>query len=318
MAAHVADGFIAVGDTVSFGATAWIRGKMGTDDFVDYCCAGYAVGEFAGEMIRDELLTLGAAKMFRFAKALRKAPDCPLPWANSFAAGTEVLTREGLRPIEELEAGDLVQSKDPVSGKIDWRPVESVFTTGVPRSLIALDVETADGARSPLRVTDEHPLWVEGRGWVDARHVGVGDRLKAADERALVVRGAESIAPGLSYNITVAGFHTYYAGEAGVWNHNSCGGGAGKWSRPPPNMSPKGAGRSGAFREAKRQSGVPVSQQPSRLGPNLDRRGNVQPGKTYEFDVPAKGGGTRTVKIRDDAGGHWARLWRLPVRLRRR
>jgi len=40
------------------------------------------------------------------------------------------------------------------------------------------------------------------------------------------------------------------------------------------------------------------------VGPNLDKRGNVQPGKSYEFEVPAKGGGTKTVKVRDDAGGH--------------
>lgn len=69
-------------------------------------------------------------------------------------------------------------------------------------------------------------------------------------------------------------------------------------------MSPDGAGRNGAFREAKRNSGVPVSQQPSRVTPNYDRRGNPQPGRTYEFDVPAPGGGTRKVTIREDSSGH--------------
>jgi filamentous hemagglutinin len=72
----------------------------------------------------------------------------------------------------------------------------------------------------------------------------------------------------------------------------------------PENMSPIGAGRSGAFNEAKRQSGIPTSQQPSRVLPNVDKRGNPQPGKIYEFDVPAPGGGVKTVRIRDDAGGH--------------
>lgn len=72
----------------------------------------------------------------------------------------------------------------------------------------------------------------------------------------------------------------------------------------PPNLSPQGASRTGAFKEAKRQSGVPTSQQPSAVKPNIDRRGNVQPGKVYEFEVPAAGGGTKAVKIRDDAGGH--------------
>jgi filamentous hemagglutinin len=73
----------------------------------------------------------------------------------------------------------------------------------------------------------------------------------------------------------------------------------------PPNLSPEGAGRSGAFNEAKRRSGVPTSQQPTRVGPNLDRRGNVQPGRAYEFEVPAEGGGAKTITIRDDSKGHY-------------
>lgn len=60
-------------------------------------------------------------------------------------------------------------------------------------------------------------------------------------------------------------------------------------------MSPEGAGRSGAFNEAKRNAGVPVSQQPSEVRPNVDRRGNPQQG----------GGKPKTVTIRDDAAGHF-------------
>jgi len=67
----------------------------------------------------------------------------------------------------------------------------------------------------------------------------------------------------------------------------------------PPNLSPEGAGRRGAFREAKRNNDIPVGQQPSSVKPNIDRRGRTQPGKQYEFDTPD---GKKT--IRDDAGGH--------------
>ncbi|WP_425262254.1 HNH/endonuclease VII fold putative polymorphic toxin [Pseudomonas abietaniphila] len=69
-------------------------------------------------------------------------------------------------------------------------------------------------------------------------------------------------------------------------------------------MSPLGAGRAGAFNEAKRQSGIPTSQQPSKVTLNLDKRGNLQPGLIYEFEVPASGGGVKTIRIRDDSGGH--------------
>ena len=91
------------------------------------------------------------------------------------------------------------------------------------------------------------------------------------------------------------------AGEIGKAGKESVGVSKGA---KPLNLSPPGAGRKGAFREAKRQSGIPITQQPNRVLQNLDRRGNPQPGKIYEFKVPAKDGGTKTVRIRDDAGGH--------------
>jgi len=73
----------------------------------------------------------------------------------------------------------------------------------------------------------------------------------------------------------------------------------------PANLSPEGAGRSGAFNEAKRQSGIPVSKHPDRVTPNYDRRGKLQPGKNYEFDTRDENGNIKTIIIRDDSKGHF-------------
>ena len=73
----------------------------------------------------------------------------------------------------------------------------------------------------------------------------------------------------------------------------------------PPSFTPTGAGRSGAFNAAKELNGIPRSQQPSATGPNYDRRGDVQPGRSYTFTVPAEGGGSKDIIIRDDAAGHF-------------
>gem|GEM_PF-4128412 len=73
----------------------------------------------------------------------------------------------------------------------------------------------------------------------------------------------------------------------------------------PRSFSPEGSGRSGAFNEAKRLNDIPTSQQPSAILPNVDRLGQPQPGRIYRFEVPAPGGGSRTVDIRDDAKGHF-------------
>lgn len=69
----------------------------------------------------------------------------------------------------------------------------------------------------------------------------------------------------------------------------------GKGNRPP-NLTPYGAGRNGAFRQAKRNSGIPVSKQPKKVSPAVDRRGNNIPGREYDF-------GNGKI-IREHSGGH--------------
>ena len=64
----------------------------------------------------------------------------------------------------------------------------------------------------------------------------------------------------------------------------------------PPNLTPEGAGRAGAFKEAKRNSGIPVTQHPKKVTPAVDRRGNRIPGRDYDY-------GDGKV-IRDHSGGH--------------
>jgi RHS repeat-associated protein len=116
-----------------------------------------------------------------------------------------------------------------------------------------------------------------GIGWLP----GVGDAAKGA------MRGGRKLASE--------------AGQAALRNAD----GAAQMARRASNLTPAGAGRRGALREALRRNGVPTSQQPSRTLPNRDLRGNIQPGRTYEYDLPADGGGTRTVSVRDDAAGHY-------------
>jgi filamentous hemagglutinin len=67
------------------------------------------------------------------------------------------------------------------------------------------------------------------------------------------------------------------------------------------NLTPPGAGRTGAFNEAKRRNDVPTSRQPDRTVPNRTKQGKIVPGRQYEFDME-KG---RKVIIRDDAKGHF-------------
>lgn len=80
-----------------------------------------------------------------------------------FAAGTMVTTIDGQIPIESITPGTLVLTR------IGYRPVETAGKTGV-RSVRL--VRFSNGAE--LIATGDHPIWVQGRGFVavDALQLG--------------------------------------------------------------------------------------------------------------------------------------------------
>ena len=146
-----------------------------------------------------------------------------------------------------------------------------------------------------IKTTFPHPFYVVGKGWVEGKDLVVGDVLKLANGEMTAVKALEVEElenPVKVYNFEVEDWHTYYVSEYGVLVHNSgtnpCAAGS-----KPPSMSPSGAGRKGAFGEAKRQNGIPVTEQPISVS-KPDKYKGI--GREYEFQD-----GT---KIRDDAFGH--------------
>ena len=70
--------------------------------------------------------------------------------------------------------------------------------------------------------------------------------------------------------------------------------------KKPENLAPEDASRNAAFRKAKRDNNIPMNQSPYKIEPNIDKRGNPQPGKIYYF----KDSHGKDVIIRDDGKGH--------------
>lgn len=143
----------------------------------------------------------------------RAADDLP----TCFVAGTLVLTEDGPRPIEEIEVGDRVWSKDLATGENVLRVVDKTFVRHADQ-LVHL---TIDG--DTLTTTGEHPFWVDGRGWVNAGDLKPGDVLVTPDgvatlDRKLVEQRGETV-----YNFRVPGLHDYYAiaGGTPVLVHNA-------------------------------------------------------------------------------------------------
>jgi RHS repeat-associated protein len=282
-AADFSTGF---GRALTFGLTDWVNGLTGADKFYSKCSSAARAGEWAGEALDLAMGVSGLAKNLG-----KKAARCAI---NSFDGDTPVLMADGTeKPISEVKVGDKVSAADPQTGQTSTREVTDVIVGDGEKRLVDVTI-----AGKVVTATDEHPFFVSSDGaWVDAEDLEAGDELLTPEGDTVEVEAVRAYTKTERvFNLTVGGAHTYYveAGGEFVLVHNC----------RPPNLSPPGAGRRGAFNQAKRDAGVPTSKSPDRVTPNLDRRGNPQPGRVYEFDVPAEGGGTRTVRIRDDAGGH--------------
>jgi len=133
-----------------------------------------------------------------------------------FAAGTMVLTEEGLREIEKVEVGTLVWAYDVATSNRVLKPVTSTFKRQREESLeIQLNDET-------VQVTAEHPFFVLGKGWLRAGQLRKGDKLLPFDaENTVVVQSSGSIPGGITvYNFEVQDLHDYFITAEGSLVHN--------------------------------------------------------------------------------------------------
>ena len=139
---------------------------------------------------------------------------------NSFTGTTLVLMGDGTKkPIKDVELGDTVMATDPETGESGPRKVVDLIRHSGPHTMVA--VRLADGAT--IDATAQHPFWVESRdAWVDAIDLKPGDIVVDASGDLIAVAGVGISEQDLTaYNLTVAGLHTYYAGEDAVLVHNS-------------------------------------------------------------------------------------------------
>ena len=141
---------------------------------------------------------------------------------NCFASGTKVQTEEGEKNIEDIEVGDQVLAKDELNpdGELAYKEVTAVYRNQRD-DIIKLHV-----GEQVIETTDNHPFWVEGKGWIFADELQVGDKLQKADGSNLIIDKVEFVKldePITVYNFTVADYHTYYVTDLGIWVHNTNG-----------------------------------------------------------------------------------------------
>jgi hypothetical protein len=194
-----------------------------------------------------------------------------------FVEGTPVHTKDGLKPIEEIEVGDLVASKNDKTGEVEWKPVVELFRNK-DKEVLNIGFAGPFGKLETLGVTAEHPFWVEGKGWTNAGDLAIDDEISTLENGAVKVASIASDAEKhTTYNFEVEDFHTYFVGESALWVHNVC------WN-PLPAHKLWGKGKLGShFTKHGDEFGAASANQYSALAQSFGKRTDVLSGKNGAF-----------------------------------
>lgn len=141
--------------------------------------------------------------------------------AACFVAGTLVAAETGMKPIEEVQVGELVWARDPQTKEEGWKPVLQVQATP-GKQVQELTFEAADGHREVVVATSDHPFWsLDDGGWDQAGHLDLGEVVDSQVGPMLLVESVPRPDRTTVYNFEVADSHTYFVGESGLWVHNN-------------------------------------------------------------------------------------------------
>jgi hypothetical protein len=139
-----------------------------------------------------------------------------LPSAHScFAGGTMVRTIDGERPIESIQAGDLVLVQDTKTGGLGYQSVVTAYHNP-PNATLKISL----GGSDSVVATGIHRFWKVGQGWTMARDLKVGDQVRTLGG---VVR-VEAIADDRIqpvFNLEVGDGHSFLVGKLGALVHDN-------------------------------------------------------------------------------------------------
>jgi RHS repeat-associated protein len=163
-------------------------------------------GDFAGVVWAPGVPVFGGLRLARLC--------------GCFVEGTAVATPEGLRRIEDIAVGDAVLAWNPETGETSPQTVTALIRPE-PKLIWRLEARDAGGETEVFEVTDDHPWYVEGQGWVETQGLRPGQRIETADDRGLTILDiARTDRVERTYNLTVGGPHTFLVGEDGAVVHN--------------------------------------------------------------------------------------------------
>jgi hypothetical protein len=195
-----------------------------------------------------------------------------------------------------------VWAYNPKTQKMEQEPILHVWINH-DTDLVDLTLTTTKPAQHGKAATQtsemihtnkKHPFFTLEKGFLPVGQIKLGMHVLRADGTYGVVTGLKLVrGTEVMYNLEVAQDHTFTVGAEQWVVHNDC-----------------GISRNGAFRQAKRDAGIPMAQQPDsvRYVDMTDRNGrvildaNYQPIGTREYIYTTPDG--EQIIIQDHSAGH--------------
>ncbi|MEZ3422378.1 MAG: hypothetical protein K1W39_01540 [Lachnospiraceae bacterium] len=137
-----------------------------------------------------------------------------------FTGDTLVCTRDGYKPIKEIQKGDEVYSRNAETGETGLKEVEEVFCT-TAHTIYHVWID----GKEEIKTTAYHPVYVEGQGWVTAINLREGDAIETVDGMACITKIVKERheEPVPVYNFHVKEWVSYFVGEVRIYVHNTKG-----------------------------------------------------------------------------------------------
>ena len=230
--------------------------------------------------------------------------------SQCFTGETLVSTENGFVQISEINVGDYVWTENVETGEKELKQVLQVYVNETD-TLVHLSITDENGSETTINTTENHPFYTEGKGWVTASKLEIGDILHTKDGKIQVVKevSLEKLeAPVKVYNLEVDEQHTYFVSRVGVLVHNECkveGGGHGANQHHKDTINAK-------IEELKKQDDV-VAIWGNRALNTAGLKGRQQPDITvlrinaknqkiyqiFEYASPSQANGTRGYRELD-------------------
>ena len=149
----------------------------------------------------------------------------PLFGYECLTGDTMVWTETGPVAIKDVVVGDRVFACDVETGCLALKPVlrktyRAEENTG--------ELVTIDAGNATISASGGHVFWVAGQGWIKARDLKPGMRLHTLKGTAVIDTIGSKPAQE-TYNLVVADFHSYFAGDQQSLTHDNT-------VRQPTNM----------------------------------------------------------------------------------